>query len=108
VPINLTISHIYNFGHQPVSLALDGRFYVETLRHLGPLIPCIRKDAVDEGKQTARRPQHLAGTIAILHVGGVDDHTQQEAERIDEDVALASLDLLARIEALRIKRRAPF
>ena len=78
------------------------------LRHLGPLIPCIRKDAVDEGKQTARRPQHLAGTIAILHVGGVDDHTQQEAERIDEDVALASLDLLARIEALRIKRRAPF
>lgn len=61
------------------------------LRHLGPLIPCIRKDAVDEGKQTARCPQHLAGTIAILHVGGVDDHAQQEAERIDEDVALASL-----------------
>jgi len=50
----------------------------------------------------------LAGTVAILHVGGVDDHAQQEAERIDEDVALASLDLLARIEALRIKRRAPF
>ena len=38
----------------------------------------------------------------------LDDHTQQEADRIDEDVALASLDLLARIEALRIKRRAPF
>jgi hypothetical protein len=50
----------------------------------------------------------LAGTIAILHIGRVDNHAQQEAERIDEDVALASLDLLARIEALRIKRRAPF
>ena len=30
VPINLTISHIYNFGKQPVSLALDGRVYPVT------------------------------------------------------------------------------
>jgi hypothetical protein len=30
VPINLTISHIYNFGKQPVSLALDGRVYAVT------------------------------------------------------------------------------
>jgi len=37
------------------------------------------------------RAQHLASTIAILHVGGMDDYTQQEAERIDKDVALASL-----------------
>jgi hypothetical protein len=30
VPINLQVSHIYNFGHQPVSLAIDGRVYAET------------------------------------------------------------------------------
>jgi len=29
-------------------------------------------------------------------------HAQQEAERIDENVALATADLLARIEALRV------
>ena len=30
VPINLTISHVYKFGTQPVSLALDGRAYAVT------------------------------------------------------------------------------
>ena len=80
----------------------------DDLFHLWPLIPCIREDALDEGEQTACRAQHLAGTIAILHVGGMDDHAQQEAERIDEDVALASRDLLACIETLRVERRTPF
>jgi hypothetical protein len=56
-------------------------------------ISCIREDALDEGELTARRPLHLAGTIAILHVGGMDDDSQQEAERIDDEVARASRDL---------------
>jgi hypothetical protein len=30
VPVNLPVSHIYNFGKQPVSLALDGRVYAVT------------------------------------------------------------------------------
>ena len=30
VPLNLMVSHIYNFGKQPVSLAVGGRYYVET------------------------------------------------------------------------------
>jgi hypothetical protein len=34
--------------------------------------------------------------------------TQEEAKGIDQDVPLASRDLLARIEALRVERRAPF
>jgi hypothetical protein len=38
-------------------------------------------------------------TIAILHIGRMDDDVQQEAERIDEDVPLAARDLLARIVA---------
>lgn len=32
VPINLIVSHIYNFGKQPVSLAVGGRVYVDTPR----------------------------------------------------------------------------
>jgi hypothetical protein len=30
VPLNLIVSHVYNFGSQPVSLALGGRYYAET------------------------------------------------------------------------------
>jgi hypothetical protein len=48
----------------------------------------------------------LGGHIAILYVGGVNDHAQQQAERIDQDLALASCDFLARIVALRVERRA--
>jgi hypothetical protein len=38
----------------------------------------------------------------------MNGNAQQQAERIDEDMALASRDFLARIEALRVERRAPF
>jgi hypothetical protein len=38
----------------------------------------------------------------------MDDDVQQKAERIDQDMALAPGDLLARIKPLRVKREAPF
>ena len=31
VPLNLVVSHIYNFGKQPVSLAIGGRWYADTV-----------------------------------------------------------------------------
>ena len=80
----------------------------DDLGHLRSLISSIGEDAFDEGKRAPRRAQQIAGTVAILDVGGMDGDAQQEAERVDEDVALATRDLLARIEALRIERRAPF
>ena len=73
------------------------------------LVAGIGEDTLDEGEESARAPiEDEPRTIAILHVGGVDDDVQQEAERVDEDVPLAARDLLARIVALRVKRRAPF
>ncbi len=80
----------------------------DDLRHLRPLIAGIGEDALDEGEHASRRAQQVAGAVAILHIGGLNADVQQEAECIDEDVTLASGDLLARIEALRVKRRAPF
>jgi hypothetical protein len=38
----------------------------------------------------------------------MDDDVQQRAEGVDEDVALAAGDLLARVVALRVDRRPPF
>ena len=74
-----------------------------------PLIAGVGEDAFDEGKEPARAlVEDEPRTIAILHVGRMDDDVQQEAERVDENMPLAALDLLARIKALRVERRAPF
>ncbi len=80
----------------------DGR------RPLWSLVAGIGEDGLDEGERPARRAKQLAGAVAVLHVGGMDDDAQQQAERIDEDVALAPRDLLARIEALAVERSPPF
>ena len=73
------------------------------------LIAAIGVDAFDEGEQ-ASRPfvEHQRGAVAILDGGGVNRNAQQQTQRVDEDVALATRDLLARIEALRIDVFAPF
>ncbi len=79
----------------------DGRLWT--------LIAGIGEDALDEREESARAlVENELRAVAILHIGRVDDDIQQEAERIDEDVPLAACDLLARIEALRIERGAPF
>jgi len=38
----------------------------------------------------------------------MDNDVQQQAERVDQDMALAARDLLGRVKALRVKRGAPF
>jgi len=78
------------------------------LGHLGTLIAGIGEDALEGGKQTPSLAQHLGGAVAILNVGGVNHNAQQQAKRIDEDVALAAGDLLARVIPLRVEREAPF
>ena len=76
---------------------------------LGSLVAGIGEDAFDEREQASRAPvEDERGTIAILHVGRMNDDVQQEAERVDENMPLAARDLLARIEALRVERGAPF
>jgi hypothetical protein len=75
---------------------------------LWSLVAGIGEDAFDEREGSPRHAQDLTRAVAILHVGGVDDHAQQEAQRIDQNVALAAGDLLARIKALRVERSAPF
>lgn len=73
------------------------------------LVASIGEDAVDEREEAAGALiEHEPRAIAILYISGVDNHVQQETERIDEDVPLATRDLLARIKALRIERGAPF
>jgi hypothetical protein len=35
----------------------------------------------------------MEGAIAILNIGGMNDNVQQETQRVDQDVPLATLDL---------------
>jgi hypothetical protein len=73
------------------------------------LIAGIGEDALDKGKEAAGASiENQPRPVAVLNVGGMDDDVQQEAERIDQDMALAPGDLLARIKPLRVKRGAPF
>ena len=73
------------------------------------LIAGIGEDALDEGKEAAGTSiENQPRSVAVLNIGGMDDDVQQEAERIDKDMALAPGDLLARIKPLRVKRGAPF
>ncbi len=77
-------------------------------RHLRSLTAAIGEDALDAGEAAAGLAQKVEGAVAVLHIRREDDDVQQETERIDEDVALAARDFLARVEALRIDRRPPF
>ena len=73
------------------------------------LIAGIGEDALDEGEQAAGTSiENQPRPVAVLNIAGMNDDVQQEAERIDQDMALAPSDLLARIKPLRVKRGAPF
>jgi hypothetical protein len=80
----------------------------DDLSHPWPLVAGVGEDAFDEREGSPHRAQQVARTVAVLHIGRVDDHVQQEAQRVDQDVALAAGDFLARIKALRVEHRAPF
>ena len=79
------------------------------LRHARSLISGIREDALDKGKEAARASiENQPRSVAILYVGGMNDDVQEKAECVDEDVPLATRDLLARIKTLRVELGAPF
>ena len=74
-----------------------------------PLIGGISEDKLNEGEEAARASiEDKQCAVAILHRGRMDDDVQQQAERVDQDMAFAAGDLLGRIKALRVKRGAPF
>ena len=73
------------------------------------LIAGIGEDALDEGEEAAGTSiENQPRPVTVLNIAGMDDDVQQKAERIDQDMALAPGDLLARIIPLRVKRGAPF
>lgn len=59
-------------------------------RYLRTLIAGVTDDALDEREQPPRLAQQLLGAVAILHIGRVHHHGEQQAERVRQYVALAA------------------
>jgi hypothetical protein len=76
--------------------------------HFRSLISSIGEDPLNKRKPPSGLSQSITRAVTILDIGGKNAHAEQKAEGIDEDVTLAARNLLARIEALRVQRRAPF
>lgn len=73
-----------------------------------PLIGVVGEQLSEKGEQAEQRCQEHAAAVAILNVGGGDDAVQEQALRIDQNMAFLALDQLARIEAVAIDVRPPF
>ena len=87
----------------------QGSAQCERRRHLRFLIVGIGEDVFDEGEPApCATVEYQPSAITILQVSRVDDDVQQEAKRVDENVPLATRDLLACVIPRWIERRAPF
>ena len=66
-----------------------------------PGIAAIGEDMPQRRVSLADGFGHAGGAIAVLNIGGMDNKIDQVPERIGDDVPLAALDLLPRIEPAR-------
>ena len=80
----------------------------EDLFQLGALIGAVADDFLQKGKPSPHRLEQRRGAVAILHIGRMHLHAQEQAERVDEEMAFLALDLLAGVIARRIDLRPPF
>ena len=60
-------------------------------------VATIGEDHEQAQQAVAEHAEEQLGTIAVLHAGGRDHHTEQQAVGVGERVAFAALDLFARI-----------
>jgi hypothetical protein len=83
-----------------------------SIRHLAQLfaaVGAIGEDRLQKGKEPAGLAvQDQKRAIAVLQVGRVDDDGEDQAEGVDEQMALLAFDLLARVIARRVDARPPF
>ncbi len=60
-------------------------------------ISAVSPDQLQTFELPLQLDQHPLGTVAVLHVGRVNDHRQDQSQRVYDNMALATLDLLAGI-----------
>ncbi len=60
-------------------------------------IPAVSPDQLKACELTFELGEHHLGPVAVLHVGWVNDYLQDQSQRVYDNMALATLDLLAGI-----------
>ncbi len=64
-------------------------------------VAAVRPDVAQAQEGVGETGEQELRAVTILNVRGMDDDRQDETERVDEDVSLASTDFLARIVTAR-------
>jgi hypothetical protein len=80
----------------------------QSLLELWSLIAAVGIELEQERKQAEHCAHQQNAAVAVLNASSMDDGVQEKTLRIYQDVALLSLDLLARIIAWRVNRDPPF
>ena len=73
-----------------------------------PCIGTIGKQLAQKGELPEHSGQQQGTSVAILNIGGSDQRMQHQAQRVDQDVTLLTLDQLGGIKAVWVDARAPF
>ena len=73
-----------------------------------PLVSAVGKEFLQKRKPAEQGSEDQNAAIAVLDIGWMHDGVQQQAYRVDKDVALLTFDLLTRIVARRIDAGPPF
>lgn len=74
----------------------------------GSIIGTIGPDQIEPGEEAAQSGEREKCPVAVLDVRRMDHGAQDKALRVDDEMALASLDLLGRVITHRVDRGPPF
>jgi len=72
------------------------------------LVTGVSEQLGQEREPSQQAAQQQTAAIAVLDVSRMHDRMQNQAQRIDQDMPFLAFDLLARVIARPIDRRAPF
>jgi hypothetical protein len=73
-----------------------------------PCVGAIGEHLTQERKLSEQSGQQKDAAVAILNIGGSDQHVQHQAQCVDQEVTLLPLDQLAGIKAVWVDEGAPF
>jgi hypothetical protein len=80
----------------------------QSLVEFWSLIAAVGEELFQERKHPEQGRHDENAAIAILNIGRMDNGMKQQAQRVYENMSLLTLDLLARIIAVRIDAGPPF
>ena len=80
----------------------------QSLVEFWSLIAAVGEVLFQERKHPEQGRHDENAAIAILNIGRMDNGMKQQAQRVYENMSLLTLDLLARIIAVRIDAGPPF